>query len=153
MTQKTEATKKDTLTSGDDVTEFTTTLTTHVFSPDTTYTTTDTGYVRESGDYVLSYSSLSDTTPDTAFVTAPKANQTWTSGDATYLVVGQEDVTVTAGTFKKAWKLQFTPSDTTMKVYLWFADGKGNVKEHMEFSPTSGVSVVYNNELTSATIK
>ena len=154
MTQKIEALKKDNLDSGEEVTCFQMTTTTTLAFPETTYTTVDTGYLRKSGDYVLGYSSLGDTDPDTAFMTALAAGKTWTSEGATYEVIGQDDVSVMAGTYKNAWKVSVTePPDTLIKTYMWYADGIGNVKSYMQHTPAPGYTVTYNNELTSATVK
>ena len=84
----------------------------------------------------------------------PAVGQSWSQGPATAIVVGQEDVTVAAGTYKKAWKVKTITNigGVTVQMFNWYARGVGNVKMHYE-GEYQGYSQVYNEELTSATIK
>jgi len=150
----TTAVEKANLTSGEEVVKFKNEVTTHIKTPDTTYTNTTYSYSREAGDWILSYSDLSDSTADTVMVTTPSVGKTWHQGTATAEVVGQEDVTVVAGTYKGAWKVKLTVTSGgyTIQMYYWFAKGTGMVKMHWDWS-AQGYSQTYNQELTSATIK
>jgi len=156
MTTTTVAQAKTTLTGGEEVVPFQTTTISHTTFPIvTTDTSIGTSYSRESGDYILSYGSTSDSTPDTVMTTSLVEGKTWHNGsNSTALVVGKEDVTVAAGTYKNAWKIKYTSvsGSDTMEMFQWYAKGVGAVKTHYETSE-SGYNMVYNQELTSATIK
>jgi hypothetical protein len=150
----TTAVEKANLTSGQEVVKFKNESSIHMRTPDTTYTNTTYSYSREDGDWILGYSTLDDTTADTMMVTNPSVGQTWHQGTTTAEVVGQEDVTVAAGTYKGAWKVKLTSTQggETLDTYAWYAKGTGSVKTHSE-NTVQGYSMVYNQELTSATIK
>lgn len=156
MTNSTVAQAKTTLTGGEEVVPFQTTTISHTTFPIVmTDTSVGTSYVRESGDVILGYDSLSTSTPDTLMVMPLEANKTWhKDASSTALVVGQEDVTVAAGTYKNAWKIKMTSiigSDTT-EGFQWYAKGIGIIKTHSEYSE-SGYNMISNQELTSSTIK
>jgi hypothetical protein len=148
------ALEKANLTSGEEVVKFKNEVTMHMRMPDSTLTNTTYSYMREAGDWILSYSDLSDTTADTAMVTTPSAGKTWHQNTGPAEIVGQEDVTVVAGTYKGAWKVKatMTQGGSTFDMYYWYAKGTGMVKAHFE-SSSQGYSQIYNQELTSATIK
>ena len=148
------AVEKTSLTTGKEVVEYKYETTTHLRTPDSTYTSTRYTYCREDGDWILVYTSLDDTTADTVMVTSPSVGKTWHQGSATTEVVGQEDVTVPAGTYKGAWKVKVTTSQggLAFDMYYWYAKGTGLVKLSYEWTYL-GHSKVYTEELTSATIK
>ncbi len=153
------AVEKVTLTNGKDVVRFRTDGAITIRRPDplsdTTIISTNYAYYREDGDWILGYSAIDDSTADTVMVTSPTVGKTWTSGtNATATVVGQEDVTVKAGTYKNAWKLQVTyttDSDIT-EMYYWYAKGVGLVKFHYGFT-IQGYTQDYTQELTSSDVK
>jgi hypothetical protein len=123
--------------------------------PDTTITSTSYSYYREDGDWILGYSALDDTTADTMMVSTPTVGKTWHQGTyAIATIVGQEDVTVKAGTYKNAWKLKLTSTSggVTLESFYWYAKGTGMVKVYYEFT-MGGYTQKYSQELTSATIK
>jgi hypothetical protein len=156
MTVTTVAQAKTTLTSGEEVIPFQSTVITRLFFP-TVRTDTSIGksYVRESGDVILGYDSLSTSIPDTLMVMPLEANKTWHNGsNVIVLVVGQEDVMVAAGTYKNAWKIKYTSvsGSDTMETFQWYAKGVGAVKTHYEYTE-SGYNMIFNQELLSATIK
>jgi len=97
------ALQKANLSNGREVVEFRDDTTTHTRTPDTTISTTGYFYMAEVGDTIKSYTSLDDTTGTSTLMSNPAAGQTWTEGTTTATVVGQEDVTVTAGTYRGAW--------------------------------------------------
>jgi hypothetical protein len=153
------AVEKTTLSNGKEVIKFKSESTTIIHRPDplsdTTITTTNISYYREEGDWILGYSALDDTTGDTMMVSTPTVGKTWSqSAYATATVVGQEDVTVKAGTYKNAWKVKLvsTAGGYITEIYSWYAKGTGMVKMHYEFA-MGGYTQVYNQELTSATVK
>lgn len=119
---------------------------------DTSYDTSSV-YLAETDDAILSYDSLT-AVPDTALKLPLKKDKTWTqvySGvTVTYTVLLQEDVTVPAKTYKKAWKVEMSYSvgGTTYTMYYWYADGVGMIKN----SYTSGTYKSW-MELESSTIK
>jgi hypothetical protein len=142
------------LTNGKEVVKFKSESTIHLRTPDSTYTTTSYSVLREEEGAILSYGALDDTIGDTVMMSSPAVGQSWSTGPATAIIVGQEDVTVAAGTYKKAWKVKTITNigGVTVEMYSWYARGVGNVKMHYE-GEYQGYSQVYNQELTSATIK
>ncbi len=155
-----EVTGKAELASGEEVARFVNTDTTYLRMPDTTWVLVDTGYVRQDGDYVLSYESLDDTEADTVLALPMELNKTWqvrASGDTsiTGTIVAQEDVTVPAGTYTNCWKVEIATTigtDASDKMHYWYADGIGRVKWLME-GTGSGYKMVFRNDLTAADIK
>ena len=150
----TTAVEKENLATGGEVVKCKDDTTIHLRTPDSTYTSTSYAYYREDGDWVLGYASLDDTTADTVMVTTPSVGKTWHQGTATMEIVGPEDVTVPAGTYKGAWKVKFSASagGTTFNMYYWYAKGTGLVKFYHEWTYI-GYSHILTRELTSATIK
>ena len=107
----------------------------------------------EVGDSLKSYTSLNDTIGMIRDVAEP-GSQPDVAGQwrdpAT--VIGQEDVSVAAGTYKGAWKVQVGRPGAAQGIYQWFARGTGMVKQY-EDNTNLGYELVYDEELTSATIK
>jgi hypothetical protein len=147
-TYVTTAVEKASLVSGEGVVKMKTEMSEHIKTPDTTITFTTYSYVREAGDWILSYSDLSDPTGDTVMVTTPAVGKTWHQGTDTAEVITQENVTVKAGTYKDAWKVKVTNSGGD--VFYWYAKGVGMVKAYSEEQTYNIKSTL---ELTSATIK
>ncbi len=148
------ASEKASLANGKEVLKFTNETTVHQRSPESTYTTTSYWLLREEGGVIRFYAALDDTVGDTVMMSEPAVGQTWSMGVGTSLVIGQEDVAVPAGTYKKAWKVK-TVSNlgiVTLEMYSWYARGVGNVKNHQEAN-YEGRNQVFDEELTSATIK
>lgn len=154
-TQTITALAKANLTNGNEVTKLQSDLSTRFKLLDTTLTSTTYSYVAEVGDTIFDYADLNDIIGRPVMRSSPAVGQTWTEDSSTTAtVVGQEDVTVTAGTYKGAWKVKFTTSANgrSMDTYEWFAPGTGLVKASSDFT-ANGVQTVSNSELTSATIK
>jgi hypothetical protein len=153
-TTVTTALEKANLTSGEEVVKFKNDRTIHFKVGDSTVTGTDYWYYREDGDWILNYSTLDDSTADTVVAVNPSVGKTWHQGVGTAEIVGQEDVTVVAGTYKDAWKVKVTSTQGgyTFEMFYWYAKGTGLVKYHYEWSD-QGYSMLYNQELTSADIK
>ncbi|MEO0083598.1 MAG: hypothetical protein ABIK33_04355 [candidate division WOR-3 bacterium] len=126
------------------------------FNPDTFYVSTNTSYLRETDNAILTYSSLLDNDPDTTLMTDLKENKTWRqiigSDTVVYTVLNKEDVTVPAKTYKNAWKIKAVWNSGT-PLYYWYADGTGLIKYYYEYSPYSTVTIRSWFELTQATIK
>jgi hypothetical protein len=125
------------------------------FNPDTFYIGTGTSYVREADNAILTYASLTDSTPDTTLMTDLKANKTWTqyvgSDTVVYTVsAAKEDVTVPAKTYS-AWKVKAVWNSGT-PIYTWYADGTGMVKYSYEYTYYTATVKTW-IELTAATIK
>jgi hypothetical protein len=150
----TTALEKVNLTNGKEVVKLKSESTVHLRTPDSTYTTTTYSWLREEDGAILSYGALDDTIGDTLMMSSPAVGQTWSPASGTATVVGQEDVTVAAGTYKKAWKVKTMVNigGVTVAMFNWYARGVGNVKMHYEGTYQS-YSQVYDEELTSATIK
>ena len=150
----TTALEKANLTNGKEVVRFQSESTIHLRMPDSTYTVTSYSLLREEEGAILSYGALDDTTGDTVMMSSPAVGQSWSPGPATAIVVGQEDVTVPAGTYKKAWKVKTITNigGITVEMFTWYARGVGNVKTHYE-GAYQGYSQTFDEELTSATIK
>jgi len=150
-TKTTTAMEKARLINGREVTKFESDLTIYFKQQDTTVASTTYCYVAEVGDTILRYKDLDDTIGVPLMRSTPAVGQTWTegsSGDAT--VVGQEDVTVAAGTYKGAWKVM--RASIIANIYEWYAPGTGLVKMYYD-TTMHGNRMVYSSELTSATIK
>lgn len=150
----TTALEKASLANGKEVVKFESESTVHLRMPDSTYTMTGYSLLGEEDGAILSYGALDDTIGDTVMMSSPAVGQNWNQGPATAIVVGQEDVTVAAGTYKKAWKVKTVTNigGVTVQMFSWYARGVGNVKIHYE-GEYQGYSQVYDEELTSATVK
>jgi hypothetical protein len=142
------------LANGKGVVKLTSETTIHQFSPDSTYTATAVILLNEENGVIMTYGALDDTVGDTLMMSEPEVGQTWSPGLATSVVIGQEDVTVPAGTYKKAWKVKTITNIgfITLEMFSWYARGVGNVRNHYE-ATYEGQSQVFDEELTSATIK
>jgi hypothetical protein len=150
----TTASQKDSLTNGKEVVSLSTETTTRERSPDSTYTTTSVSFLREENGVIMFYGALDDTVGDTLMMSEPAVGQTWSPGPATSVVIGQENVSVPAGTYKKAWKVKTISNFgfLTIEIFSWYARGVGNVKNHYEIT-YEDQNQVFDEELTSATIK
>jgi hypothetical protein len=115
----------------------------------------DTTYIQETEDYILIYNDLADTEPDTSLALPFEAGNTWTvyadtADTMTAEVIGQDDVTVPAGSYTDCWDVEYTSLGQTQDD--WFAMDVGVVRQHM----LTGVAPFLNEltrELTSATIQ
>ncbi|HTW92222.1 MAG TPA: hypothetical protein VMH22_10990 [bacterium] len=139
-----------TLVNGKAVVKFKQDISTHTKTPDTTTTTTVYLYVAEVNDTIRVFVDTTDTTGTPLITSDPAAGQTWSEGGSTATVVGQEDVTVTAGTYKGAWKVKL--SNSGFDTYQWFANGTGLVRTYYDHT-VGNAETVSDQELTSATIK
>ncbi|MGB3341097.1 MAG: hypothetical protein WBB37_06410 [bacterium] len=117
---------------------------------------TDTSFIEETEDYLLSYEDKADTEPDTTLVLPIENGNTWTvSSDSvlttTAVVMGQQDVQVPAGTYTECWRIASisTPGDDT--VYTYYAPDVGYVLGE-QTSVDSLTSFEAITELLSATI-
>ena len=147
------ALQKASLANGREVVEFKDDSTIHTRTPDTTVSATGDYYMAEVGDTIMSYKSLDDTIGTPVLMSDPVAGDTWLEGTTGVTVVGQEDVTVAAGTYRKAWKLKLTVhSPVTFDIYEWYARGTGMVKSYYD-ATFLGQERIFDQELTSATIK
>jgi hypothetical protein len=148
--------KKDALNSGPSAFQVFSTSTIHWFSPDTNYVITGYSYMREDDGAVLSYESRSDTNPDTLAFEEMTVGKTWHDHRGLLVeVVGQEDVTVKAGTYTGAFKVKYLDvyDSDTFPVYRWYAMDVGEVQTDYEFTPDVGFTQVFHSELASAAIK
>jgi hypothetical protein len=138
------------------VVELVSTVQNHIYFPfESTYTTVDTAYEREANNLVLTYERLDDTQPDTTLSLPLVRDKVWRISDyAVARVLQQEDVTVPAGTFRNAWKIQetFTEGSQTVQEYVWFANNTGPVKTYWQ-SAYGTASYTFTLELTSVTIR
>jgi len=150
----TTALEKAVLTNGKEVVRFRHESAVHEFDPDSSYSSTTETLLREENEVIMVYAALDDTTGDTLMLLNPAVGQNWGQGTATAIVIGQETVTVPAGTYKKAWKVKTVANlgVMTVEVHTWYARGVGNVKMHSEAEFMGSVEVI-DEELTSATIK
>ena len=85
-------------------------------------------YIEETEDYLLAYDTKADTMPDTVAALPPEVGKTWNVDDNTTAeYIGQESVTVPAGTFSDCWKMVHIEStnDTT---WIYVAENVGPVK-------------------------
>ncbi len=151
LDQRVQITKSDTLNSGLQVVEVITTITQDMAMPDTTITVVDTSYYHETDSSIVVYPDKAATAGETVIRLPLEAGKTWTQAGATTTVVEQEDVTVPAGTYKKAWRLETSVTGVTTGK-AWYANKTGLVKYAMTYT---GGGVTYNTvvELKSATVK
>jgi hypothetical protein len=126
-TQNQEITAETVLDNGTAVFEETMIMTMEI---DTLTTIVDTSifYIEETEDYLLGYDTKADTIPDTVAVLPPETGKTWNVDDSTTAeYIGQESVTVPAGTFSNCWKMvQVESTNDTTWIYL--AENVGPVK-------------------------
>jgi len=143
------------MATGQEAAKFSNELSVHASNPDSMYSSTSSSYYRESDGWILSYSSTADAIGDTVVMSDPEVGATWSQGDSiSAVVVGQEDITVKAGTYRKAWKVKTTTNvyGEAVDTYMWYARGIGLVKVYSEHS--LGIySEIYNQELVSAAVK
>jgi hypothetical protein len=147
----TTAARKVNLASGEEVVEFRDDYTVHLRNPDSTSTGTLYAYFREQGGYVLRYTALDDSIADTLLMTEPSVGRTWHSSWGTCEVIGQEDVTVAAGTYKGAWKVRWT-NGSGYETYYWYARGVGYIDSYFDIK-VQNHRETFSQELTSATVK
>jgi hypothetical protein len=151
-TSTTEITRETTLNSNIEVLEQVTTM----LWDDTTMTNSiDTTYIQSSEDYMLIYDDLADTEPDTSLVLPIADGNTWTvyvdmTDTLTAEVIGQDDVTVPAGSYSDCWDIRYTSLGQTQD--NWFAEGVGIVR-HIMSIPTTAVTTEFTKELVSSTIQ
>ncbi len=96
-----------------------------------TFTIVDTSieYIEETEDFLLVYDDKADTIPDTVAALPPEAGKTWNVDDSTTAAyIGQESVTVPAGTFSNCWKMVHIDSGVTDTTYIYVAENVGPVK-------------------------
>jgi hypothetical protein len=154
MTQRNEATRKTKLTDETEVTEFiySATVTTRL-PAESTYTMVDTFYIREGENCLLGYGDLGDTTPETLAIYPFVVDKTWRQGNGTARVIGQEDVTVTAGTYKNAWKVELTPDgQPDFHIYYWYGNKVGQVRSYYS-STVQSYTYKYDFQLVNANIR
>ncbi len=156
MTIQVVATGKDNLNSGEEVIQLVNTTSVHMYFPfESTFTVVDTSYERETGGFVLSYESKTDSAPDTTLVLPLTKDKTWRVNEITVAkVLQQEDVNVPAGTYRSAWKIEQTVNTgaQTFTQHWWYANNIGPVKAHWR-EPYGTAAYEFNLELTGATIK
>ncbi|MFO7650160.1 MAG: hypothetical protein R6X13_02305 [bacterium] len=142
------------LTSGEDVTEFVTIVTSNVrFPAPDTIVVHDTQYVRDAGDFVLAFDALDDAVPDTLLVLPLVAGRSWHADDSAVVTVEQQEgVTVEAGSFPDAWRLS-VDNGSGFEIKQWFANHVGLVKMSFTGEPQSGYKVELHNELVSSDVK
>lgn len=127
-TQKQEITAATTLDNGTAVFEQTMIMTMEI---DTLTTIVDTSidYIEETEDYLLEYDNKADTMPDTVAALPPEVGKTWTvDHNTTAEYIGQESVTVPAGTFSNCWKMVHIDSGSTDTTWVYVAENVGPVK-------------------------
>lgn len=122
---------------------------------DTLTTNVDTiiDYIEETEDFLLVYDTKTETVPDTVAVLPPETGTTWNVDDSTTAeYIGQETVTVHAGTFSNCWKMvHITLPNDTMWHYL--AENVGGVKTNMISVEDDTISTEMLMELETYTVK
>jgi hypothetical protein len=125
------------------------------FNPDTFYVYTDTSYVRQVNNAILTYTSLTDPEPDTSLMINLAEGKTWTqlsnngADTVVYTVLVKEYVAVPAGIYN-AWKVKAVWNSGT-PVYYWYAGGVGMVRYYYEYTYMTATVKSW-MELTAATI-
>jgi hypothetical protein len=151
---RTEIAGTDSLNNGTSVFEVVGVTETHMSAPyDTTFTDTTTTYWQQTDACIYFYFDKADTVGGIMVKLPFETGTTWTSGTSTLTVAAQEDVTVEAGTYKKAWRIDMTSSaNPGYTCKSWYGNRAGQVKQEAT-STSSGVTTRSVIELTSATIK
>jgi len=111
----------------------------------------DTSYLLETDEYLLIYDDLADTMPDTSLVLPFVDGNSWTvyadSVDTLIAeVLGQEAVTVPAGTFDDCWVVEYTSLGQTQ--HNWFARDVGIAKHFMQIVDQN-MTFEFTRELTA----
>lgn len=121
---------------------------------------TDTSYVQETDDYILSYEDKADTEPDTMVALPLEEGKTWTVlADSTYTetgkAIGKESVTVPAGTYDDCWKIAYIYADSAFSEtsFVYLAPDIGMVKVYESTEIDTNMTSEFTMELESATIK
>ncbi|MGQ9678827.1 MAG: hypothetical protein ACUVUD_06055 [bacterium] len=155
-TSSTRATMNDKLNSGEDVVALVKTGTVHLrFPRETTYAIIETCYTRKTENFVLDYESKNDTEPDTVLALPLAVGKKWhINSELTAEVLQRENVTVTAGIYPNAWKIEmvYVSGQDTFRIFTWYASGVGNIKYSSEQS-SAGDTFIYHGELVSANVK
>jgi hypothetical protein len=153
LTQRMEVIDTDTLNNGTSVYVMVVTIVEDLSVPDTTITVVDTSYYAETDSTVVAYADKSSTEGQVTMRIPLEAGVSWSHGGSTTTVAEQEDVTVPAGTYKSAWRLDVTnPAYPDMDSHGWYANKVGQVKTEMT-NVSGGYTIHQVQELTSATIK
>ena len=75
----------------------------------------DTSYIEETEDYILMYDTKAATVPDDTMLALPlETGKTWADCE----VMGQENITVPAGTFNDCWKIREVDNGDTLYTYM-----------------------------------
>jgi hypothetical protein len=137
--------EETTLDNGTDVFEMITTVT---FDDTLIPSFADTSYIDETEDYLLEYSTKADTVPSDTMLALPlEAGKTW----ADYEAIGQENVTVPAGTFNDCWKVRGIDNSDTM--YMYLAPDVGMVKMSQDWAEADSITHEMLIELKTYTVK
>lgn len=123
-----------------------------------------TSYMLEEGDYLLSFSSKTDSMPDTMLVTPLETGKSWTVtsfpiiGALTASVTGEEDVTVKAGEYTGCAVVKYSYGNNPNLVdnKTWYAKGVGGAKTYVENKipmPNYTITTKVTTELTEFTEK
>jgi len=120
-------------------------------------------YIVEESDRILQYGSPTDSEPSTWLKLPLAQNATWVmdsmsyAGKVTATVKAKESVTVPAGTFGDAWRVEYVfDSMPTSPWREWFAAGVGLAKfsnEGTSSTPDETTTVTMTQELTGYTVK
>lgn len=155
-TSSTRATMNDKLSSGEDVVALVKIGTVHIRYPlETTYVISETCYARKAENFVLSYDSKNDPEPDTVLALPLAVGKKWRiNRELTADVLQQENITVTAGIYPGAWKIEMlnVSGPDTFRIFNWYASGVGNIKYRSEHN-YAGYTFISHGELVSANIK
>ena len=127
---------------------------------DTIMVYSDTSWVQKKDNRVLMFESVDETSPDTTLVLPLEANKTWLvsaegGGETRAKVIGKQDVTVPAGTFKDSWMVELASTDAgpdTMRVHWYLAGDVGLIRMHYLIE-TEPYRTEFENRLTNYNIK
>lgn len=155
-TTSTTQAMNDKLSTGEDVVALVKVGTVHTrFPRETTYTINETCYARKTENFILSYDTKNDQEPDTILALPLAVGKKWRiNRELTAEVLLKENVTVTAGIYPNAWKIDqlYVSEEDTFHIFSWYASGVGNIKYSSEQS-NAGYTFIHHGELVSANIK
>ena len=146
-TSTTEITSETVLNNNLEVFEQVTTTTWDTILPNSI----DTTYLLLTDDYLFVYDDLADTDPDTSLALPFGAGNAWvvyadTTDTLSAEVLGQETVTVPAGSYNGCWNVEYTSLGQTQND--WFAQDVGIVKNLMVIDQQT-IVIEYLKELVS----
>jgi hypothetical protein len=94
---------------------------------DSTFSETETTYLRRTGSAVYRYFSRDDR-PDSVLLLPVAIDRQWNSRNVRYWVMAREDITAGGQFYPESWRVKTTSLDNGAVSNTWFCRGKGMVR-------------------------